>query len=351
MHRLYMIRSALFLVFALFFCFEINVPASEPNDSQADFDKILSDMLSPIILRGDEKTAYRDPAVVFHDHLFHLFCTKVVVEENGDIFAYTVQSKSKDLQHWSPPKTLTVRDQKRNYSSPGNVIRYGDQWILCLQTYPRPGARWQPNAPLVYADQTARLFIMRSSDLEQWSKPELLKVLGANVPEEKMGRMIDPYLVEDRKEPGKIWCFFKTAGQIGYSCTTNLTDWKYQGKTAFGENPCVIPYKNGYRLYYSPEDGIGCKDSDDLLNWKDVGPPVFLEQKDWPWAQGRLTAAFVLDLKSEPKVGKYLMFFHGSPGPTKGENWTNFDINCHIGLVWSEDLETWHWSTEKITSK
>ena len=33
-----------------------------------------------------------------------------------------------------------------------------------------------------------------------------------------------------------------------------------------------------------------------------------LGQKDWPWAQGRLTAGFVLDLRAEPSVRKSLLF-------------------------------------------
>ncbi|MDR1962613.1 MAG: hypothetical protein LBQ50_02410 [Planctomycetaceae bacterium] len=317
--------------------------ASEPILSEPiDFGKLSS----PILLRGDEKTAYRDPAVTYHNGTFYLFCTKVSVEENNDIFAYTVQCTSKDLQHWTEPKTITPRDQNLNYSSPGNVIQYGKQWILCLQTYPRPGAKWQPNGKVFYGNDQARIFIMRSSDLVQWSEPELLKVLGANVPREKMGRMIDPYIIEDRNEQGKYWCFFKQNGQIAYSYSRNLIDWTFRGKTASGENPCVISYKNGYRLFYSPHNGIACKTSEDLINWKDIGSKIVLGQKDWLWAQGRLTAGFVLDMKNEPKIGKYLMFFHGGLGPKMSENWTNFDINCNIGLAWSDDLETWSWASE-----
>ena len=35
----------------------------------------------------------------------------------------------------------------------------------------------------------------------------------------------------------------------------------------------------------------------------------------WPWATGRLSAGFVLDLRDDPAVGKALMFFHGSDYP------------------------------------
>ena len=33
----------------------------------------LSKLRSPILLRGDDTTAYRDPAVVYHEGAFHIF--------------------------------------------------------------------------------------------------------------------------------------------------------------------------------------------------------------------------------------------------------------------------------------
>ena len=301
-------------------------------------------MTSPILLRGDTRTAYRDPAVIYDDGVFHLFCTKVVVEEDNTVFSYTVQCRSKDLKRWTEPETITPRDQNLNYSSPGNVVRHGGSWLLCLQTYPRPGLIWKVDETPTFGNDQARLFIMRSSDLCHWSEPELLRVLGSDAPNEKMGRMIDPYLIEDRFEPGKWWCFFKSHGEIMYSQSSDFIHWTYCGKAAAGENPCVILHKNGYRLFYSPDNGICCKTSDDLLNWKEEGKPIYLGQDSWSWAQGRITAGFVLDLKNEPKVGKYLMFFHGSRGPNLGETTMNFDIDSHIGLAWSDDLESWFWA-------
>jgi len=304
----------------------------------------FNSMTSPILLRGDSRTAYRDPAVLFHDGIFHLYCTKVAVEENNEVFSYTVQSCSKDLKNWTKPEIITPRNQNLNYSSPGNVVFYENNWILCLQTYPRPGLVWKPEDRPTMGNSQARLFVMKSTDLYHWSEPELLRVLGPDITQEEMGRMIDPYLIEDRHEPGKWWCFFKSNGEIMYSQSSDLVHWTFQGKAAAGENPCVILHNNGYRLYYSPDNGIRCKTSDNLLNWKEEGKPIYLGQELWPWAQGRITAGFVLDLKNEPKVGKYLMFFHGSRGPKLGETIMNFDIDSHIGLAWSDDLESWHWA-------
>ena len=65
-----------------------------------------------------------------------------------------------------------------------------------------------------------------------------------------------------------------------------------------------------------------------------------LGQKDWPWARGRITAGFVLDLTQDSRFGKYVMFFHGS-GP--GGEGTMFDTQASLGIAWSEDLQNWDW--------
>ena len=67
-----------------------------------------------------------------------------------------------------------------------------------------------------------------------------------------------------------------------------------------------------------------------------------LGQAEWPWAQGRLTAGFVLDLRGEPAVGKALMFFHGSEY-SETDPRGGFDNFASIGLAWSDGLKTWAW--------
>ena len=47
-----------------------------------DFSKIKS----PIVLRGDSRTAYRDPAALYHAETFYLFFTLVKTEEDGRIY-------------------------------------------------------------------------------------------------------------------------------------------------------------------------------------------------------------------------------------------------------------------------
>jgi hypothetical protein len=293
----------------------------------------LSAIPSAIVFRGDAMTAYRDPMVLYSEGWFRLFFTLVRTEPDRQPYSYTAWSKSGDLKNWSAPVIFTPRDQNLNYGSPGNLVRVGDEWVLCLQTYPRPHGE-------TYGNETARIWTMRSKDLERWGEPELLRVKGMDVPQEKMGRMIDPFLLADKDEPGKWWCFYKQNG-VSRSWSRDLKTWTYVGHAAAGENACVILDGADYVLFHSPANGIGVKRSRDLKSWRDQGV-LALGQKAWPWAQGRLTAGFVLDLRSDPAVGKALMFFHGSDFPENDPR-GGFDTFASIGLAWSDDLKTWAW--------
>ena len=302
--------------------------------------KILEEINSPVIFRGDERTAYRDPAVLYHNDRFYLFFT-LVKNEDGKIFSYTACSDSSDLRNWSPIKILTPKNQNLNFSSPGNIIQKDGKWILCLQTYPRPGH--ESDQKTRYGSNDARIFTMKSIDLKAWDSPQILKVKGAEVPEKEMGRMIDPYLIEDINEKGKWWCFYKQKG-VSMSYTYDFMEWIFYGNTNSGENVCVIKQENEYIMFHSPSNGIGIKRSTDLKNWIDFGELITLGQKEWDWAKGRITAGTVVDLRSLPEVGKYLMFFHGS-GPKK-EKEGDFDKNSSIGVAWSNDLINWEWPAQ-----
>lgn len=298
------------------------------NGAPLDFAAIQS----PIIFRGNQETAYRDPAAIYHDGVFRLYFSLTRREDDGHSYWYTAVSKSPDFIHWTAPRILTPRDRNLNFSSPGNVIRYGNEWILCLQTYPTPRGE-------TYGNKTARLWIMRSSDLEKWSEPEMLMVKGPNVPVSEMGRMIDPYLLEDKDEPGKWWCFYKQNG-ASMSYSHDLKTWTYFGRINAGEKVCVLIEKDEYVMFHSPGNGVGVKRSKDLKNWRDAGL-ITLGQKEWPWAQGRLTAGFALDLRNRPQIGKYVMFFHGS----SKEGLAMHGAHGHgsLALAWSDDLIHWHW--------
>lgn len=151
------------------------------GDNSRAADRInLTDLDSPIVLRGDENTAYRDATAVFHDGVFYLYVTMIQTEEENRIYSYTALSRSSNLRDWSKSVILTPKGQRLNYSSPGNVIRYGDEWIICLQSYPRPD--YKRGGQVRWADQTARLFIMRSPDLVHWTPPSCSASRGPTLP-------------------------------------------------------------------------------------------------------------------------------------------------------------------------
>lgn len=281
----------------------------------------------PVLLKGDAQTAYRDPAVIFHDGLFHLYITFVDNAEGGP-WLFLAETTSPDLKVWSEVRLLTPRDKSLNFSSPGNVVRDGDDWVICFQTYCRENGE-------KYGNANSRLYIMRSTDLKTWSAPELLKVKGENVPQEEMGRMIDPYLLKVHNE---WWCFFKQNG-VSFSKSKDLKTWLFVGRADAGENACVVPYGSGYRLFSSPDNGIRVMDSDDLVTWHVVMDDLTLGQADWDWAQGRLTAGFVMESPEGMNLPRYLMFFHASQYSES----VAFDSNASIGIAFSDDLNSWYW--------
>lgn len=303
---------------------------------------VLTGLPSPVLFKGDERTAYRDPAVLFYRHTIFLFFTLVKTEEDGKVYSYTAMSSTKDLKSWSAVKILTPKDQTLDFSSPGNVIRFENEWVMCLQTYPRPDytAQQMPR----FGSKDCRLYTMRSKDLEHWSAPELMHVKGAAISFEAMGRMIDPYIFADKDEPRKWWCFYKQNG-VSMSYSYDLQNWTYDGHTESGENVCVLVENGEYILFHSPKNGIAIKRSTDLKSWKDQGGLITLGQEEWPWAKGRITAGAVLNLTKEKGFEKYLLFFHGS-GPLTEEA-GDFDKNASIGIGWSSDLLHWDWPGKK----
>ena len=304
--------------------------------------ELLTALRSPILLRGDAHTAFRDPLLIHERGEFRLFYSWVREEEDQLIYWYTAVSTSSDLRNWSAPRALTPKDQNLNYASPGNVVRVGDEYLLCVQTYPIVGFR--RGDPLRYADARARLWLLRSRDLETWSRPELINVKGPGIGEAALGKMIDPFLLRDKDTPGKWWCFFKQNQRVHCSWSLDLAAWTPGPiDLAHGENPCVIVQGDEYVLFYAPNDnGIGVKRSRDLVTWREEAPPMTLGQSEWPWAGNRITAGYVEDLRHLPGVGRYVLVFHGG-GPGRERSDANENANCHIGIAWSSDLRTWAW--------
>jgi hypothetical protein len=313
----------------------------------ADPGPLLAALKSPLILRGDGHTAYRDPLVFREGDTFYLFYSYVREEEDQLIYWYVAFSKSKDLVNWTEPKIVTPKGQDLNFASPGNVFKVGDEWLMGAQTYPIPYFR--RGDKLRFNNDRARLWLFHGKDLENWGNRELIKVKGPSVEEAELGKMIDPFFLRDRDVPGKWWCFFKQAGYIHCSWSNDLKNWS-MGTTniAFGENEQVFVDDNHeYVMIYSPANGIGLKRSTDLVHWRE-GETILLGQKDWPWCETRLTGGYVADFRTVPGVGKYVMVCH-SMGPGKTKTDANVNANCHILIAWSDDLKTWSWPGKGAT--
>lgn len=282
------------------------------------------------ILDREPQVSTRDPAAIFHAGVFTCFHT--AAETTSDAYALFIDvTVSSDLVNWSHPRRLT--QSPLNFSSPGNVIRHRDTWILCLQSYPiRPGE--------AYGSDDSRLWLMESGDLHSWSEPRLLQLSGCEAAWSTSRRQIDPYLLEHE---GQFWCFYKTDGQLGLLVSPDLQTWQEASPTrpvlsaretpdgSTVENPCVVRDDDGFVLFFSPcrtGRGVGVARSDDLISWRDVR---YLKFPSLSWAPGGPTAAMVLDTRAERDC--WTMFFHGDRQGPHG---------AALGIAWSDDLEHWY---------
>ena len=257
----------------------------------------------PIIFKGNEKYAYRDPACIFAEGVYHLFFT-ISEKCDGYMYNFVAHSTSRDLKSFSEPEIITERDKKKNFCSPGDVIRVGDKYRIFVTSYPMPdpfSVRW-------FADDSARLFFIETEDFVHFSEPERIYPKGKGCTDE--GRMIDPYVIEDKGDVGRFLLLFKQNG-VSISESRDLVNWKYLGRIDGGENACVVSVGDKYVMLHSPENGIGVKESHDLASWCEVG--VFLPKESLEeWASGRLTAAFAMENPDTSAEYKYIVFFHGS---------------------------------------
>ena len=67
--------------------------------------------------------------------------------------------------------------------------------------------------------------------------------------------MIDPYLIEDKEESGKWWCFYKQNG-ASMSWSIDLETCTYCGHVDAGENVCLLIEEEDYVLFHSPKNGL-----------------------------------------------------------------------------------------------
>ena len=272
-----------------------------------------------LLFEQTKTCSYRDPAAYIENGTIYLFFTLVENTPERQYF-YVAVSRSTDFINWSKFEILTEKDNLKNYSSPGNVIKFNNDYYLCLQTYPRKDGQ-------IYGNENSRIFTIKSKDLIHWDEPILLKVKG-NIPERDMGRMIDPYLLDDGD---KFICFFKQNG-VSYSTSKDLANWKFQGFTECGENVCVIKENDEYLIFNSPDNGINIMATKDFKTFTDVRT-LYLNQENKPWAKDRITAGFVIDTSSISPY-KYAMFYHG-------DNEDAYLFGASLAVAFSDDLINW----------
>lgn len=289
------------------------------------------------ILDLEPAVSARDPLLIEHEGVYH--CYYSAVEKTSEGYRLSLDEiRSEDLQHWSTPRRLLA--DPLGFSSPGSIIRHKDRWVMALQSYPIPPGE-------TYGSEAARLWLMESTDLENWDPPRPVKPEGCTARWAKSHRQIDPCVVA---HDGKFWCFYKTDGQIGLLVSDDLARWEEalpdrpvlsRDNTpdhAGMENVCLVRDGGTWAMFFSPTRkgrGIGIARSNNLTDWRDIG---YLEFPEVSWADNGPTAPMVLDRKAD--LGGWLMVFHGDRVVRDAHGGA-------LGLAWSRDLTHWILSGRK----
>jgi hypothetical protein len=274
------------------------------------------------LLPIDPLRARRDPAVVVVDETVHCFHTVVDLSVSPPRLWVEVTT-STDLVHWSPPTAVTPITAD-NFSSPGNAIRIGDEWVLFLQSYPiAPGEQ--------YGSADCTLWFMRSRDLAHWTEPQAFAIEGAH------RRRIDPFVIDS----DGVWlCLHKVDGGLETLESTDLHTWRESAvpvlapdQTPGGvtvENPAVVRHDGELVLFFSPcrpERGVGVAVGERVGEWDAVR---YLAMPEVPWAPGGLTASVPLATPWLPQP--WALFVHGD---TEGAH------GGALAVLVSDDLENW----------
>ena len=106
-----------YIIFVLFILFLFH---TYPTIAQSN---LLNALKSPVIFKGNDTTAYRDPAILFYKNVFYLFFTFVKAEK-GKIYSFIATSHSSNLKNWSQVKMITPKDQLMNFSSPEKIVKH-----------------------------------------------------------------------------------------------------------------------------------------------------------------------------------------------------------------------------------
>lgn len=292
-------------------------------------DLSLKHVVNPVLDRRP-KVFLRDPAIWYGNGKMLCFHTTVEEDEPGQRRLFLDLSETDDLVKWT---TRRLSPSPLNFSSPGNLFEADGEYVLCLQSYPiTPGELW--------ANDTCRLYLMRSKDLLTWSEPEQLVIDRENPAWSASPRKIDPFVV---RHDGQWYCLYKTEGKFGILRSDDLKSWheftdrpiltsKEMPDGATIENPALLPDgQGGWILFISPcrpGRGIGIARSRNLVDWDDIR---YLDLPVPAWAKNGISAGMVLDLRESG--GDYLMAFHGED--------SEHSHSAALGFARSADLIHW----------
>lgn len=268
----------------------------------------------------------RDPAALVRGGTVHLWFTYYDPKAKS---WHVGQSAREDFIRFEEIRIISPE----GYASPGNVIRVGDEWILCYQQY-----RTFPHY----------LCIARSKDLVHWSKPEKVFNTGPDNTWNIDKRTIDPFLVAWK---GTTYCYYvgstrwhRKSGHnlIGVAASEDLKTWRdlSPDKPVIGadqpheepdgnENNCVIRHEGRWFQLYSAglrNQKIAYVLRDDLVHWDKKGlcnVPVFEGSKTG------FGAPVIIEGLAGP--GTYHMLYQGR------------DARHHMSffLLESKDLVNW----------
>lgn len=226
---------------------------------------------NPVITREPDEAA-RDMAILSEGGTLYCFYSSVTSDRHRYQWCLDT-TETGDGVNWAPSRRLTT--SQLNYSSPGNIIRHRDEYVMCVQSYPSKDGDG-------CGSEASRLWLMKSKDLVSWDEPEPMRPEGCQADWTESHRQIDPYIVEF---DGRFWCFCKVSGQLSVLVLDDMTQWtegcpnrpvlgKDQPPDHMGlENPCVVRKDNAFVMFFSPcrpGRGVGIAYSDDLLKWRDV---------------------------------------------------------------------------------
>jgi len=309
-------------------------PAPVPDSSQ-DF----SQLRNPVWTTRDN---LRDPSVYKAADGYHLYYSRYAADLNwGRASAWSVREVvTRDFVHFDKDHAVTPD----GYASPGDVVFWGDRFVLPYQHYPSP---------------PKQLYFSESRDHASWSAPQPFLAEALALPWNTEHRAIDPTFVIDGDT---LHCFFVGSAQVpdpaggkpiranllGHAITRDpaLKDWTIltmdhpligtSERAPDGvENIAVFRTGTDWTMIYSEglaHQHIALATSPDLMKWTPQGR---IELPMQNWMQARYGAPFVW-----PDGKGWLMVLMGEDANKK----TTF------GLLSSSDGRKWNLLPERANA-